>query len=83
MKVTMLYFSTIRKMIKENGYTWTDVENIKDYEGRVKIGNLEYTLEFIFYSTHMNGFEENGKYEKILTEAFLNALKEVRNNRIS
>lgn len=78
MKVTMLYFDTIVKIIKEYNYTWEDVNRIQDYKGRVKFGEHDYTLEQIFHSTHMGGFKEDGEHEKILIKAFLRALEETR-----
>lgn len=75
MKVTMLYYHTISKLIKKYGFTWKDVENIEDYKGRVIIKGHKFMLEDIFYSTHMHGFNENGEYEKILVKAFIEALK--------
>lgn len=83
MKITMLYFDTVIKIIKEHDYTWDDVYNIQDYKGRVKLGEYDYTLEQIFYSTHMEGFDENGEHEKTLIESFLQALDESRNNRLN
>lgn len=78
MKITMLYTNSIAKIIKEHGYTWKDMDNIHDYAGRVKFGDYGYTLEEIFYSTNMGGFDENGEHEKILVKAFLQALEETK-----
>lgn len=75
MKVTMLYFNTIGKVIKEHGYTWNDVDNIQDYKGRVIWCGHKYTLEDIFYTTHMDGFGKYKEQSQVLIESFLEALK--------
>lgn len=78
MKITMLYFDTIGKIIKENGYTWEDVNYIQDFKGRVIWCGHEYTLEETFYSTHMGGFDKNKEHEKVLIKYFLKALEEAK-----
>jgi len=78
MKVTMLYFHTIGDLIEKHGFTWDDVAKVKDRKGLVSIGSSQYTLEDIFYSTHMGGFDENSKNGKLLIEAFIKALEEAR-----
>jgi len=86
MKVTMLYFHTVSELIKKFGYTWNDVSGIKDHKGRVKHGEngrFESSLEYMFYSTHMGGFNENSDNAKALISAFLVALEEARNSRLA
>ena len=67
MKVTMLYFHTISRIIKKHGFTWSDVEGIQDHA---------QCLEDAFYITHMGGFDENSDRAKSLIKVFLGALKE-------
>lgn len=82
MKITMLYFNTIADLIKKYGFTWEDVNNIQDYKGRVTLCDYEYTLEQIFYSTHMGGFDEYSEMGKILIKAFIQALENPQNSSI-
>ena len=81
MKITMLYFNTVAEVINQYGYTWKDVNNIRDYKGRVVMGGFKYTLEEIFYSTHMGGFDENSERGKMLINSFVQALQETKENK--
>ena len=91
MEITMLYFDTIARLINKYGYTWQDVRNIQDHDGRVKrayrsctddckMVNYAQSLRRDFRETHMcREFDEDGEYEQPLIAAFLEALEEARN----
>lgn len=81
MKVTMLYFNTIDKLIEKYGFTWNHVDAIDDKDDAVIYGdNNEFScsLEHMFYCTHMGGFDETTDNAKKLITAFLEALQEVK-----
>lgn len=80
MKVTMLYFSTIAKIIEEYGYTWANVGAIQDNNDRYKYGDnnqFSCSLEHGFYTQHMGSSHvKDFKISDKLLSAFLEALKE-------
>ena len=87
----MLYWYTIQNIIDKYGFEWSDVENIKDHERRVRyqvtcpIDGHTYevtrSLEYEFYISHMgrSGFDETGEWNQpAILAGFLEALEEAR-----
>jgi len=80
MTVTMLYFDTISKWIKELGYTWADVNKITDHDERVVSGEWKCSLREAFRFASIGGFDESSDYAQRLKQAFETALQEAKSN---
>jgi hypothetical protein len=81
MKITMLYFDTISKWLKESGDKLEEADAIEDNDNRVKYGdNNEHTcsLSDMFYAQHLGGFDETTDNARKLKDAFFKALYEAK-----